>query len=101
MVNAEVPVLATVKVCEADEPVATEPNDPLAPETATVVVVVGSVALALVKPVHPTWVKLMTRAAASAMKTKGLFRLDSVGRASDFVAAIVLKEANRWFVITR
>jgi len=54
MVSVTVPVFDTVNVCVVDDPVATLPNEPLAPATATVVVIVGSVALALVKPVQPT-----------------------------------------------
>ena len=47
------PVFVTVKVCVADDPVPTLPNEPLAPDTEIVVAVAGSVALALVNPVHP------------------------------------------------
>jgi hypothetical protein len=55
MVSVTVPVFDTVNVCVADDPEATLPNEPLAPATATVVVIVGSAgALALVKPVQPT-----------------------------------------------
>lgn len=54
MVSVTVPVFATTNVCVADDPVATLPNDPVAPDTATVVVIVGSAgAFALVKPVQP------------------------------------------------
>ena len=102
MVSVTVPVFDTVNVCVADDPVATLPNDPVAPATATVVVVVGSAgALALVNPVQPTWVMLTSSVTASAMKTKGLCRLVSVGRTSGFVAAIVPLEANLCLIITR
>jgi hypothetical protein len=54
MVSVAVPVFDTTNVCVTEEPVATLPNDPVAPATATVVVVVGFAgALALVKPVQP------------------------------------------------
>ena len=54
IVSVAVPLFDTVNICVADDPVATLPNDPVAPDTATVVVVVGSAgALALVKPVQP------------------------------------------------
>ena len=55
MVSVTVPVFDTVNVWVIDDPVATLPNEPLAPATATVVVIVGSAgALALVKPEQPT-----------------------------------------------
>jgi hypothetical protein len=54
MVNVAVPVFDTVKVCVADDPVATDPNDPLAPAKAIVVGFAEPGALALVKPVQPT-----------------------------------------------
>lgn len=51
------PVFVTVNVCVKEDPVATLPNEPVAPATTTVVAFVGSagaVPLALVKPVQPT-----------------------------------------------
>jgi hypothetical protein len=53
MVSVALPVFATVNVCVLDAPMATLPNDPVAPATATVVAAVGSDPLALVNPVQP------------------------------------------------
>jgi hypothetical protein len=101
MVSVAVPVFNTVKVCVADDPVATDPNVPLAPPTVIVVGFVEPGALALVKPVQPTWVRLTSTAIANTMKIKGLCRWDSVGRTCDLAATIVLNGANRWLIITR
>jgi hypothetical protein len=54
MVSVADPELVTVNVCVTEVPVATLPNEPVAPATATVVAFVVSVAFALVKPVQPT-----------------------------------------------
>ena len=76
MVSVIVPVFAMANVCVTDDPVATLPNDPVAPATAIVVAIAGSVALALVNPVQPTCITLKISDAANSMKTKGLWRLD-------------------------
>jgi hypothetical protein len=83
------PVFVTVNVCVRDVPVPTLPNVPVAPATATVVALVGSagaVPLALVKPVHPTCVRLTSSATANAMKIKGLWRFDGIRSSREFSA---------------
>jgi hypothetical protein len=67
MLSGFEPVFVTVKVCVADAPVPTLPNEPLAPDTAIVVAVAGSVALALVNPLQPACAMLISSAAVNAM----------------------------------
>ena len=86
MVSVADPVFVTVNVCVTDVPVATLPNVPVAPATATVVAFVGSVVLALVRPVHPTCVRLASNATANVMKIKGLWRLKRVRWSRKFAA---------------
>lgn len=81
IVSVAVPLFDTVNVCVADDPVATLPNEPVAPVTATVVVVVGSAgALALVNPVQPACTRQIARSGAKSIKMNGLRGLDTRGR---------------------
>jgi hypothetical protein len=103
MVSVAEPVFVTVNVCVTDDPVATLPNEPVAPAIVTVVALVGSacaVALALVKPVQPTCVRHTSSAAANTMKIKGLWRFRDVRWSREFSAEMAFWDANLWLIIT-
>ena len=77
MVSVVLPVFVIVNDCVTEEPLATLPNDPVPPPTVIVVVVVGSVALAPVKPMQPAW-QMPPKRAANIKKVKGLIRRSRV-----------------------
>jgi len=101
MVSVAVPVFVTVKVWDADDPVATLPNDPVAPPTTTVVVVVGSVALAPVSPMQPTWAMLISRVVANSKEITGLRCAGCGGRTCDLEVLSDSIGVIRWLIITR
>ena len=94
MVSVAFPVLVTVKTCVPDDPVATLPNDPLAPPTAIVVVIVGSVALAPVMPIQPAC-PIPANSAANNKKVKGLIRFGRGRPRCEFLLERASIEKNR------